>query len=60
MDQESTASHQRVRELCQALVRTESLSGEEAAVADIVEAEAHALGFDQVERDSLARRLSST
>jgi putative selenium metabolism hydrolase len=40
-------------ELCQALVRVESLPGREGAVADLVEAAARDLGFDHVVRDEL-------
>ena len=53
MDDTQTPSPDRVIKLCQALVRTESLSGEEAAVADLVETEARALDFDEVLRDEL-------
>ena len=53
MDDTQTPSPDRVIALCQALVRTGSLSGEEAAVADIVEARARALDFDEVLRDEL-------
>jgi putative selenium metabolism hydrolase len=38
---------------CQELVRRESLSGEERAVADAVEREMTALGYDEVQRDEL-------
>ena len=53
MDATQTPSPDRVIALCQALVRTGSLSGEEAAVADIVEARARALDYDEVLRDEL-------
>ncbi len=39
--------------LCRELVRHESLSGQEGAVADAVEREMKALGYDEVERDEL-------
>jgi len=38
---------------CQELVRLESLSGEEQAVAEAVEREMRSLGFDEVRRDEL-------
>ena len=38
---------------CQELVRLESLSGEESAVAETVEREMRALGYDEVRRDEL-------
>ena len=39
--------------LCQELVRCPSLSGDEGAVAAIVEREMHVLGYDEVYRDDL-------
>jgi len=39
--------------LCQELVRLESLSGREQAVAEAVEREMRALGYDEVRRDGL-------
>jgi putative selenium metabolism hydrolase len=39
--------------LCQELVRLESLSGREGAVADAVEREMRSLGYDEVQRDEL-------
>ena len=43
----------RVVTLCQELVRIESLSGREQGVADAVEREMAALGYDEVHRDEL-------
>jgi putative selenium metabolism hydrolase len=43
----------RVIEFCQRLVRVNSLSGSEKAVADLVAAEMQALKYDQIERDLL-------
>jgi putative selenium metabolism hydrolase len=42
----------RFLDFCARLIRTQSLSGEEGAVADIVEAELKALGYDDVFRDA--------
>jgi len=43
----------RTIEFCQELVRLESLSGEERAVAEAVEREMRSLGYDEVYRDEL-------
>ncbi|MBT3223032.1 MAG: YgeY family selenium metabolism-linked hydrolase [Proteobacteria bacterium] len=48
-----SSSESRVIDMCQDLVRIPSLSGEERAVAELVEEEMGALGFDQIERDEL-------
>ncbi len=58
MQNEATSSDLRLIELCQALVRTESLSGAEGDVADLVEAAARDLAFDEVLRDELGSVLA--
>ena len=49
----SSATEARIIAFCQELVRLESLSGGEQAVAEAVEREMRALGYDQVSRDEL-------
>jgi putative selenium metabolism hydrolase len=49
----TTGTEARTIAFCQELVRLESLSGEEQAVAEAVEREMRALGYDEVGRDEL-------
>jgi putative selenium metabolism hydrolase len=55
----SPALHDEVISLLQALVRTPSLSGQEGALADLVEARLRRLAFDQVERDAWGNVIAS-
>jgi putative selenium metabolism hydrolase len=49
----TTGMEARTIAFCQELVRIESLSGEEQAVAEAVEREMRALGYDEIRRDEL-------
>jgi len=49
----SSGTEARIITFCQELVRLESLSGEEQAVAEVVEREMRTLGYDEVGRDEL-------
>jgi len=49
----TSGTEARTLAFCQELVRLESLSGEEQAVAEAVEREMRSLGFDEVRRDEL-------
>ncbi|MCX8024589.1 MAG: M20/M25/M40 family metallo-hydrolase [Thermanaerothrix sp.] len=55
----STALQDEAITLLQSLVRTPSLSGQEGALADLVEAHLRRLAFDQVERDAWGNVIAS-